>query len=369
MAFEYAAFFADVNRLYDRLEELHGIDAVLDGIESRGLDTLYYPPHNYTGGGPFNRVIELGTTYPFDKIIRAVDVETSGGSSYPNYTTPSTSTSQHDFSWVEDAYSDASTWRLSAQSSLGSTFEPLLEVNSDRFQQVSYAIVDMYASMDTSLRDDWSGLANQTAEWEGRAADSFFRNFQGPMTDVIAGHKFALDYLNSLVCAMKVFNDAGQHSLHALVRECLDIVDDQLRKRQAENRDASDGEALVLLATLTGIGAALAFPLPGAAAALGATSAMLSYAASSVPPAMAEPVEITARSATQLDDKLGSEIIELKRNVRAGFDSVDDKATEMDGYVEELKTPLPGSPANAWIPIRPDIAPGDDFYHESRNYS
>jgi hypothetical protein len=369
--FDHQHFWDTVNKLYDQLEDLHGIDAVLDGIDERNLEELAYPPSNMgnLGGNPYNTSITLGSgDNSFDKLIRAYDVGQHTTPSNTGGTTTNTYTPL-DFGWIEEAYQAASAWRLTAQSGLGAAAWPLLRVESSRFRDVAYAIVDLYATLESTVRSDWAGLSEQSSEWEGESADTFFSNFHQPFTDIIASHKFALDYLNSLVCAVKACNDAGQQSLQALVDEALWMVGDQLKKRAADNRGQTDGSAALLGSTITGIAAALLFPVPGVAAVLGATSVLLNHAASSVPPGAAEDVPISAHSATTLDEAIGNEITQLKDNVRAVLDGVDQQASDMDGYIDNFKEgEVAGSRVNAWIPIQAEVVPGPDFHHESKNY-
>lgn len=361
--FDLEKLYNDASRLYDALEELHGIDAVLDGIASRGLEDLYYPPHNYTGGGPFNTIITLGTTHPFDKTIRAVDVHQ--GSSGPPFSSPTPpTTSPHDFGWVDDAYADATSWRLSAQGGFGASIARLVRLDSSRIEQISFALCDTWAGLDKDIHEDWSGLTLQHSEWEGSAANAFFANFEVPMRDVMRSHKYVLDYLNSLVCAVKAGVDAAQVSLQNLVTQCRELADDQLLKRAEDNR-GSGKEDVELLAAVTGVGAAITFPVPGLSAALGATSAMLGYAASQVPDELAETTTLEAASATEIDDVLSAEITELEDNRDSYLDSVDHEATNLDADIAVFQEVQAGKVADSWTPIRPDVDPGTGWQHGS----
>lgn len=367
-AFSRADLDTKVGELYDRLEELHAIDAILDEVEAQDLTRLNYNGNAYDGSlAERNTSIQLGVTYPFTLRVRAQNSTTTQG--YPYSSPPVTTHEDIDFGFVEDAYPAAAEWRELVEGRFYQIADPLLRVDAASFEQVSYALVDLYTTLHTSVRDDWSGLADQSSEWEGEGALAFFTNFETPMRGIIDSHKWAIDYVHTLVCGLKACNDAGQLSLLKIVEGAAEIADLQLRKRQEMSRSSDSAGALVLGSTVLGILAAVSFPVPGAAAALGSASYLLNYASTQVPPANDELRTMEAHSAPSLDNQVYAEIYELKGNVRNALDEADHRVADMRDAVEALEAgDVPGSPVNAWIPIRPDVAPGDDFYHESRNY-
>lgn len=358
-----------VSELYDRLEELHAIDAILDEIDAQNLTRLNmvspYDPYVTQQ----NTRIELGVTYPFTKTVRAMNKETTTPA-YPASAPSTTTYTAIDFGFVDAAYTDAADWRTTVQDRFYQTSDPLLRVESSSFRQISYALVDLYANLKTSVRDDWSGLGEQGSEWEGGGATAFFANFERPMRGIIENHRWAIDYVNSIVCSIKAVNDAGQHSLMNIVEGAAEIVDLQLQKRENDSRSPDTAGSLVLASTVTGIAAALSFPVPGAAAVLGSASYLLNYASTQVPPDNELLREMEADSAPSLDNQVFAEVYELKKNVRNGFDWVYDQVGDMRDLVDNMEAgDVPGSPVNGWTPIRPGVEPGDEFYHESRNYA
>lgn len=366
-SFSVAELNAEMGKAFGYLEELHAIDAILDGIDQRGMEDLYYGGSSSTGGSyGANTKIDLGVTYPFDKMIRVVNVGTEGGG-YPFSSPPTETRTPIDLSFIDDAYTDATSWREGVQADYESLTEQIVAVPAGRFRAMSYAIVDQYVRLSTTIGDNWDQLQTRDGEFEGDTADNYFQFFSAPVTKIRDNQCFALDHVNTMISALKAVNDCGQHSLMNLATMTTDVARKQLEKRQADSREMSTSEALKILSLGTGIVAAFTFPAPLVSASLGATSAMLGYAADQVPDGPGAETTIEGASATAVTDTLGDKIRELRHQLSEGYFSVADKATELQSDIGEMEEPWDATTgANYWIPIRSGLHRGDpEFYHET----
>ncbi|PVG84413.1 hypothetical protein DDE18_02000 [Nocardioides gansuensis] len=358
--FDLAEFYTVTSEAYDLMEELHGIDGVLDGLDERGLTGYRVTPGSSNMASDGDSTITLGTTHSFTKRYHGTQPG-SGGGGY--YTAPAEPV---DMSWVDDVYDAASAWRVAAQTSFESDVESIVRLESSSFRTPSHVLVSTYATLKTRVSVDWAGLSEQGSEWEGEAADKFFKDFHAPFNSIRENHLWALDYLNSLIAAAKAVNDAGQHSVMNLVTEAKRLADRQLQKRQDDSREQSSAEALILLSTISGIAGALLFPVPGAAAALGSTSLLLNYAATQVPPENSKLKNLEASSAEEVDGALVDELAEVKTNVRRNYDGVQDKVAEMREHIDGMDDGVvTGSKVNLWTPIAASLGNDGTFYHES----
>lgn len=356
--FSFSQLRSDIDELYRLLAELLEIDVILDGLEARGC-------LQHFGGVLDAKVLRLGVTEPFD--VRYWDT-TSATSNVPG-TTPGRCI---DMSFVAAAAAEAAEFRGAAQASLERLVHPLLLVRPEELRSVAETLVTLYLGLHGSLQDDFAGLRNEGADWEGRAADAFFDGYYEPLTKIRANHLWAIDYLTSLTAYLKAANDLGQQSLANLVPCAVEVVRLQLHERHERSRGSSTAQTLALLTAAAGIASVIAFPVAaGVGVALGSISYMLGYAASEVPDDNGDRIaEFEASSARQIHTQLLLHVDEVIRRVAEAFGESEKAVTAMRGSIDAMEGGDGGgqqspSRVSVWIPRVPDVSAGRDFYHHT----
>lgn len=346
----------DLERLCGLLAELLEIDLVLDGLEARGLTAPLGPKAAMT----------LGVTEPFTVLYRASGPAPTPFSGEPMRLGKDTV----DLGFIADARSQATVFRAAVQASLEPMVEPLVRVRSEELRAAAGVLVTLYLDLHGVMQDDFAGLRNEGADWEGAAADAFFDGVYEPLAQIRANHLWAIDYLISLTAHLKAVNDLGQHSLTNLVAGALEVALAQLHQRHERSRASSSAEALAFLSAATGVASVIAFPLGvGVGVALGSISYMLGYAASGVPREAGVAV-IEASSARELHDSLLTHVRGVVTTVTDGFEQTGARAAEMQRSIDVMDrggAGVDGGPSRVgvWLPRLPDLVAGHEFHHHS----
>ena len=226
----------DLDELYDLLAELLEIDLVLDGLEAHGCLT---PSPGFVQAA---RTMTLGRTEPFEVHYYDTTGRPPGPAPDPYPTqrlglpAPHPGLGPIDMGFLADAGAEAGAFRAAARSALDQLVDPLLRVRSSELRSVAGFLVELYLTLDVSIQDDFAGLRNEGADWEGAAADAFFDGFYEPLVQIRANHLSAIDYLTSLTAHLKAVNDLGQQSLANLVGCASEVVRDQLHQRHQSSR-------------------------------------------------------------------------------------------------------------------------------------
>jgi hypothetical protein len=361
----------DLDELYDLLAELLEIDLVLDGLEAHGCLT---PSPGFVQGA---RSMTVGRTEPFEVHYYDTTGQPLGSApdAYPTQRlglpAPHPGLGPIDMGFLSEAGVEAQAFREAARSTLDQLVDPLLTVRSSELRSVAGLLVELYLTLDVSFQDDFAGLRNEGADWEGDAADAFFDGFYEPLVQIRANHLWAIDYLTSLTAHLKAVNDLGQQSLTNLVGCAIEVTRDQLHQRHQSNRGPSAASTLALLTAVTGVVGAVIFPVAGAAAAtLGTISYVLGYAASQVPADVGEAATITAGSAREVHTRLLQHVHAVVGTVHHGYDESHDHARSMRETIASLEVGAgtgAASPSRVglWLPRQPDLAPGPGFFHET----
>lgn len=359
--FSLPQLLSDVDDLSRLLGELAEIDLVLDGLQVRGC------LQRSAGFVQPVRTLTLGRTEPFDVLYLDTSIaDQPGRVGVPGLAL----LHEVDLGFIAEARAQAETFAMAAKVSLEGLLDPLLLVRPEEFRAIADVLVSLYLALRATVQDDFAGLRNEGADWEGVAADAFFDNFYEPLVKIRANHLWAIDYLTSLTAQLKVTNDLAQHSLANLVGCALEVVRHQLHERRERHRTASTSSTLAFLAAASGILGIITFPaVAGAGAALGSISYMLGYASSQVPPDAGD-ASITGSSAQEVHECLESNIREVAVKVGDGFDETQQRVQSMRDSIEAMEHgaalgPVSPSRADVWLPRVPDLVAGRDFYHES----
>ena len=249
--------------------------------------------------------------------------------------------------------------------------EPLVRVRPEEFRAAAGVLVTLYLHLHGSMQDDFAGLRNEGADWEGQAADAFFDNFYEPLVQIRENHLWAIDHLAGLTSNLKLINDLGQHSLTNLVTCALEVVRAQLHERHQRNRGPSSAQTLAFLTALTGVASAIAFPVgAGVGVVLGSISYLLGYAASEAPQNMAEETTIQASSAPELHDRLVAQLRGVASTVSHELNVTSTHVSAMRSSIAGMErgdsySPSGPSRADTWLPRVPDLVAGPDFYHQT----
>lgn len=347
----------DLDELYTLLAELLEIDLVLDGLEARGML------------GPLGQkaTLTLGVTEPFQVLYQI-----SGPAPTPFGGEPlQTDSGKVDLGFIAEARAQAAGFRAAAQVAIEEIVELLVRVRPEEFRAVAGVLVTLYLNLHGSMQEDFAGLRNEGADWEGESADAFFDGFYEPLVQIRENHLWAIDYLTSLTAYLKAVNDLGQHSLANLVGCALEVVQAQLHERHERHRGPSSAQALAFLTAATGIAGVIAFPFGvGVGVALGSISYMLGYAASQVPYEDERQETIEASSARELHAHLVTSLGAVTRRVSKEYD-------ETHGHVLVMRSSISGmeggdspggtapSRVGVWLPRTPDLVAGPDLYHQT----
>lgn len=351
-----------LTEIQGRLAELHYIDAALDYFESFASDVRRYEsqqnaqdPFNIQGSPTALTSVELGSTHPFDKTI---EVRSGGANS-----------SAPDRDEVEahlgTLVGPADGFAAGVVDAVRSSVETLTEPLTAAFEVVSESLAnDLQTPIATQVADDFGGIQQSLADWDGQAAENFATNFYNPFGDCVDNQAWLAGELAKVVAAGGAIINLGQNSLMNVAHATNEALDDQLLKRQEENDSPSLKETLTLLSKAAGLLAIVTIAAPAAAATLAAVSTISSYAADAVPDdGSSEILEIEGASAEELGEQLGSESTNVTTNTDSNWNSLtSDKIAELEGHVEGVLG------QHLLFPRRPDLADGltpGELVHDS----
>lgn len=336
--FNREAFEEKVRGIGDLLGELWAIDAVLDYVADN-------PEGTYNGNGLYDRVT-IGETHPFE------------------YEAP-------DNLW-HLAVTAGRNWGDQVSESIRSlSFDVVRPLSSTFEDAVSVIRTEVVDSIRTGVADDFAGLDNNLAAWNGQAADAFGDWYAG--FEIIARRQ---SYVAETVCAgiaaCKAVVDVGQQSLMNLVDAVDEMIREQLSLRAQHHalppENSTQGLLIVGAALL---GALAAIPTGGASAvATGAvlaslaatTSEVLQVAAATVPSDGGVEAEFSAKTSEEFFHELSARLDEILDNVRSQWRGV-------EGVIEDLYNDASSAEQQGLLaPTRPSIVrtvTPDGFHHET----
>lgn len=268
----YSEFFGLFSRFVTKATELKHVDGMLDVVESRRGG----PP--LAGSSPYE--IPIGTTYPFTQSVLLT----------PGTVAPFEQR-------LSDAAGAAAHWS-------GTTFTGLEERIGfivESMPSVVGVSVDQLESVGTSLElignsQDLGDLNAYLADWTGQAKEGF----EAYRSSIVRAAAHQSTFTKSIAAYVDIaagIARGGQVDLFAYVEALEAAADDQLRKRQSDNRGPTPSEVMTVLAAVGGTLGAI--PGPQQLLVAGATSVLSLGAIMSAEP---QVVSFSAASAEQLGD-------------------------------------------------------------------
>jgi hypothetical protein len=242
----------------------------------------------------------------------------------------------------------------------------------DAVESIRSGVVD---PLGYNVADDFAGIDNNLAAWNGAAADAF-GDWYGRVEIIARRQGYVAECVCAGIAASKAVVDLGQHSLQNVVDGIHSTLENQLSEAAKANGlppDSSAFLALVLAASV--LGALAAIPTGGASVAgtataitalsttAGVTSQLLTFAAANVPAGGGDERTASLRTSEEIFHELSGAIDEVMDNVRTQWQGVESKVSELLGNANAA------SDQHLLSPTRPRIvgrgATPDGFHHES----
>ncbi|GAB3260844.1 hypothetical protein [Nocardioides dilutus] len=360
--FERGAFESTLDKVGLLLGDLWAVDEALK---------LADPDHVRQSGGPvspYGRVgVDIGRHHSFRASIF--------------YTAPEQSSSPGTFPGVGDRHDGAQQlvdeladrgreWGSSVAESIRSAVQDLVRPVPGAFQDAVETLRGTLTNpLSTLIADDFAHLASHLSDWEGVAADEFADYFYNQVEVSVRNQAFVAESVCVGLAGSKAIVHLGQHSLMGMVLSAHDVLDDQLRQRQAAHAATGPSTSDWLLIGATFLALAAAIPTGGGSlsiatagvAAASASSALLEFAASQVEDG--QTVTFEAISADEAMGQLFDRTTQIRDHCATHWTQLADSVGELRGLVAQIEG------EHLLYPRRPRLADGDvspgSFHHES----
>ncbi|MCD4526700.1 hypothetical protein [Nocardioides sp. cx-173] len=254
--------------------------------------------------------------------------------------------------------------------------ESFRTITEDMIRPVPSSFGDAVQSMRSEIteplsilvRDDFASLSS-LGDWDGEAATEFadyYRQVEASVgTQVYAAESVCMGLAGS-----KAIVHLGQHSLMNLVLSAKAALDEQLEQRQASHSTSGTSTKEVLLIGATVAGVIAAIPTggtsltlaAGAAAAAGATSSLLQFAAENVEEGDTE--EFTVTSAQESVEQLFGHLETIRSRVRANWTALDERIESTRTLLAQAETEHLLYPRRPRLMADGHVSPGG-WHHES----
>lgn len=364
--FDRLAFEQTVDDVGSMLGDLWAVDEALKLADADHI--------RETGDGPvtpYARVgVDIGRHYPFRESVYIVYPE--GEEPAGPYGSGGDLNKWEGSQAVVDQLAETGRdWGKGVAESIRSAVQHLVRPVPQTFQEaVELMRTDVINPLTTLVGDDFALLSSHLSDWEGGAADQFADYFYNQVEIGVRNQAFAAESVCVGLAGSKAIVHLGQHSLMGLVLSAKEVLEGQLKQRQAEHQPNEMGTSDWLLLGATFLALAAAIPTGGGsltiaaagAAAASASSALLEFGASQVEDGETSTFEaLTAEDAqAQLNDRLG----DITERVRRHWDDLEATMSDLRGLITEVDS------QHLLYPRRPRLADGDvapgGFHHESQ---
>lgn len=341
--FDREAYDQRLHEIGEMLGEVWAIDELVRWVEAN--------PEGGTiagGGNGFYPRITAGERYPFE-------IEAPEGAWRPLLTS-------------------GRNWGSQVVESIRSLTWKVVRTESAPFEHAVQAIRSSVVDpLQLGVADDFAGIDNNLAAWNGDAADAF-ADWYAKVEFIARRQAYVAETVCVGIAASKAVVDLGQQSLWNVVDSTHQLLDEQLVRRKDKHGLPPDNSTFVLLVLgATVLGALAAIPTGGASLALttgttlsavaGVTSNMLTLASAVVPGEEGVERELSASTADEIFHGLSSSIEEVLDNVRSKWQGV-------EGTVQDLVADATtAADEDLLAPVRPRIVrrgvTPDGFHHES----
>lgn len=351
-----SGFYETLYDACDLLAELYYIDKALDYFEESQHGGI--PDNNAFSTNSGYAIVEfnhMGWTHPFDK----------------NVTRGNTQPSFDDFK--EEAEGKLKEWADEGKTWAQGIREWVLEHATDllyKFPSEFDFIIERTADTANSLAhdgaEDFGGLSENLGAWKGRTRDAFVNDWYKPFKDIRSNHCFVLGQVSACYAVAGGVTASAQHALMNAVEATKQAADDQLRKRQDDNRGSSTKDALGLVSSISGFLGAVTLAFPPASATFGVVSATTGLASATIPDSSRTTVTVKGSSAKDLESTFDEAIRGAVTSWRDGLDELASGAehdiAEITTFMDERDAEFRLYPRAPGIGKHPD--PGG-FHHES----
>lgn len=339
-------FWQKYYEFWNKVVELHYVDAMLDWIDEGSF-----------AGRPYYVEFTVGKTYPFEK-RRVFQNPGQGATGEENRDNIHKIVEEMPKSFVEAAEAFGDT----LFSGVDTSAEFITRPDPGSLQYAVESIKGNALTIESRGNDgDIGNLRVYLNDWEGDSYDSFMV-FHQRLTD--AG-KYQSQYMNAVANYLDAAGGvvtSGQLALIDGITQLADAADDQLKKREADNRsESSTVKYLGILGTIAG-GAGL---IPGPQqAVLGAVSFGFGVLSTYIPEQAQKEVDVKVASAEQL----GTQFTELFNDTVSGCNAY------LELIQSEGTSRLRDDVSDFWdtmVPPRPDIIDKVDpkeFHHDTSPY-